>query len=239
MSQELLIALPVINEYNNLIKLIPQLQGYLKTKINGNGSILVIDDNSNDGTKEYITSLKEDYNNIYYIRNDRKVGLGNAYKMAMKFAVENNFEWIQQMDSDFSHRVIDLEKFDKVKNESDLIIGSRYIKGGRIDNWPLLRRLISKGGSLYSNIILGSKIRDLTGGFNRIRVSTLNDINFSKIMSNGYSFQIELKYRVYKNKSRVSEVPIVFSDRIDGTTKMSRKIFIEAVFKVWLMRFMI
>ncbi len=231
--KELLIVLPVINEKQNLEKILPPLMDYIKDK----GGILCIDDNSNDGTDRLFSELCKTNNNIHYIRNPKRIGLGNAYKMAAEFAINNGYEWMQQMDADLSHRVEDLPKFDEVKNSSDLIVGSRYVSGGRILNWPLSRRILSRGGSFYAKTILGCPINDLTGGFNRTKTSVLKKIGFSSITSRGYAFQIELKYRAHKNGYKLAEVPITFSDRTLGKTKMNKSIVLEAIYKVWCMRF--
>jgi dolichol-phosphate mannosyltransferase len=230
--KELLIVLPVINERENLKKMIPALLKYVE----GRGGILCIDDNSTDGTDKMFADLMKKNNNVHYIRNPRKVGLGNAYKMAADFAIKNGYTWMQQMDADLSHRIEDLKEFDKVTGSSDLIVGSRYIKGGHILNWPLSRRILSKGGSLYAKTILGCSVNDLTGGFNRTRTEVFKNIGFNEIKSNGYSFQIELKYRAHKKGYRIKEVPITFSDRTAGQTKMNRSIVLEAIWKVWWMR---
>lgn len=232
---KLLIAMPVINEKPNLEVMIPSLLLYL----NNNGGLLIIDDNSNDGTLEYVKELQKKHNNLYYIRNPKKVGLGNAYKMGMSFAVENNYEWFQQMDADRSHRVEDLAEFDKEADSCDMIVGSRYVKGGNVVNWPLSRRILSRGGSFYSKMILWCPINDLTGGFNRTKISVLKNINYKDITTTGYAFQIELKYRAHKKGFKIKEVPITFSDRMLGKTKMSKAIILEAIWKVWLLRFTI
>ena len=231
--KELLITLPVINERLNLEIMVPQLLSYLKDR----GALLIIDDNSTDGTEEFVKKVQNKDKNIYYIRNPKKIGLGNAYKMGMDFAVQNGFEWFQQMDADLSHRIEDLANFDKVDGSTDMIVGSRYTKGGGISNWPLSRRLLSKGGSLYSQIILSCPVKDLTGGFNRTKTSTLIDIDYKNITTTGYAFQIELKYRAYKKCKTIKEVPIIFSDRLQGKTKMSKAIVLEAIWKVWSLKF--
>jgi dolichol-phosphate mannosyltransferase len=210
--KELLIVLPVINERENLKKMIPALLKYVE----GRGGILCIDDNSTDGTDKMFADLMKKNNNVHYIRNPRKVGLGNAYKMAADFAIKNGYTWMQQMDADLSHRIEDLKEFDKVTGSSDLIL--------------------SKGGSLYAKTILGCSVNDLTGGFNRTRTEVFKNIGFNEIKSNGYSFQIELKYRAHKKGYRIKEVPITFSDRTAGQTKMNRSIVLEAIWKVWWMR---
>ncbi|MEI6092563.1 MAG: polyprenol monophosphomannose synthase [bacterium] len=231
--KELLIVLPVINERQNLEIMLPQLLKYLK----GRGGILCIDDNSSDGTDIIFRELMKDNSNVHYIRNPKKIGLGNAYKMGADFAIKNGYTWMQQMDADLSHRIEDLKNFDEAIDSADLIVGSRYIEGGQIMNWPFIRRFISKGGSLYAKAILGCSINDLTGGFNRTKTEVLTDIDFEEIRSNGYSFQIELKYRALKNGYILKEVPITFSDRTLGKTKMSKAIVLEAIWKVWWMRF--
>ncbi len=230
---KLLVAMPVINEKPNLEVMIPSLLVYLKN----NGGLLIIDDNSNDGTLEFVQELQKRHPNLYYIRNPKKVGLGNAYKMGMDFAVQNNYEWFQQMDADRSHRIDDLAKFDEAENKSDMVVGSRYVKGGAVVNWPLSRRILSRGGSLYSKIILWCPVNDLTGGFNRTKTSVLKAIQYKDIRTTGYAFQIELKYRVHKKGFKITEVPITFSDRTQGKTKMSKAIILEAIWKVWSLRF--
>ena len=230
--KEILIVLPVINERENLEKMIPSLMDYLKDR----GGILCIDDNSSDGTDKMFQELCKNNDNVHYIRNPKRIGLGNAYKMAAEFAINNGYEWMQQMDADLSHRVEDLKKFDEVKNRADLIVGSRYVKGGKIMNWPISRRILSKGGSFYAKTILGCPVNDLTGGFNRTKTNVLKTIGFSSIKSRGYAFQIELKYRAHKKGYRLSEVPITFSDRTSGKTKMNKSIVLEAIYKVWCMK---
>lgn len=232
---KLLVAMPVINEKPNLEVMIPSLLVYLKN----NGALLIIDDNSNDGTLELVENMQKRHPNLFYIRNPKKVGLGNAYKMGMDFAVKNGYEWFQQMDADRSHRIDDLSKFDEAENVSDMIVGSRYVKDGAVVNWPLSRRILSRGGSLYSKLILWCPVNDLTGGFNRTKVSVLKAINYNQINTTGYAFQIELKYRAHKKGFKIKEVPIVFSDRTQGKTKMSKAIILEAIWKVWWLRFTI
>ena len=231
--KEVLIVLPVINEKQNLDKMLPPLMDYLKDK----GGVLCIDDNSNDGTQKMFAELCKKNNNVHYIRNPKKMGLGNAYKMGAEFAIKNGYKWMQQMDADLSHRVEDLPRFDEVKETSDLIIGSRYVNGGKILNWPVTRRILSRGGSLYAKIILGCKVNDLTGGFNRTKTEVLKNIGFSSIQSRGYAFQIELKYSAHKKGYKLKEVPITFTDRTLGKTKMNKSIVLEAIYKVWWMKF--
>ncbi|MCX6113566.1 MAG: polyprenol monophosphomannose synthase [Proteobacteria bacterium] len=232
--KELLIVLPVINEKQNLEKMIPPLLKYLE----GRGAILCIDDNSTDGTDAMFAELMKKNSNVFYIRNPRRIGLGNVYKMGAEFAIKNGYKWMQHMDADLSHRVEDLKNFDVVKDSADLIIGSRYIKGGKILNWPFNRLFMSSCANLYARTILGCcRIHDLTGGFNRTKTDVLKSINFKDIKSNGYASQVELKYRAYKKGYIVKEVPITFSDRELGKTKMNKAIILEGMWKIWWMRF--
>ena len=232
--KELLIVLPVINEKQNLEKMIPSLLKYLE----GRGAILCIDDNSTDGTDIMFAELMKKNNNVFYIRNPKRIGLGNVYKMGAEFAIKNGYQWMQHMDADLSHRVEDLKNFDVVKNSADLIIGSRYMKGGKILNWPFKRLFMSSCANLYARTILGCcSIHDLTGGFNRTKTDVLQKINFKGIKSNGYASQVELKYRAYKKGYVVKEVPITFSDREQGKTKMNKAIMLEGMWKIWWMRF--
>ena len=233
--KELLVVLPVINEKQNLQIMIPPLLKYLE----GRGGILCIDDNSIDGTDAMFSELMKKNNNVFYIKNPKRIGLGNVYKMGAEFAIKNGYKWMQHMDADLSHRVEDLKNFDTVRDTSDLIVGSRYIKGGKIINWPIKRLFLSKFGNIYAKTILGVHVNDLTGGFNRTKTDVLQSIDFRNIKSTGYSSQIELKYRAYKKGYKVKEVPITFLERELGQTKMNQSIILEALWKVWWMRFCI
>ncbi len=202
-------------------------------------SILVVDDGSPDGTGDIVKSMQVENSNIHLIENSGKGGLGKAYLQGFQWAIENDFEACVQMDADFSHRPIDLVRLVKALPENDFVIGSRYVNGGATTNWAWYRKLISLFGSFYSRIILGYPIHDWTGGFNAWNIQVLKKLALSDVRSEGYSFQIEMKYRGMKNKFQVKEVPITFDERREGASKMSLKIVIEAFYRVWQIRFLV
>ena len=224
-----LIIIPTYNEVDNIEKIIIEIKKELSQF---EYSILIIDDNSIDGTKDVINKILNENNNVYLIEREGKLGLASAYIQGFKYGIENGFDAMIQMDADFSHNPKYLpEMFEKLNN-NDVVIGSRNIKGGSVVGWSFLRNFISKGGSLYSKLILNCPINDLTGGFNGWRKESLLKIDLDKIISKGYSFQIEMKYKAHKNKLNIVEFPIVFEDRKFGESKMSKDIFIEAMLNV-------
>jgi dolichol-phosphate mannosyltransferase len=166
----------------------------------------------------------------------KKNGLGKAYIAGFKWGIEKGYDAVVEMDADFSHRPIDLVSLLQGLEQNEVVIGSRYVPGGTTVNWGILRKIISRGGSLYSRLILGFPVMDWTGGFNGWHVQVLKDIGLDQIQSNGYSFQIELKYKAQKKGHKVKEFPIVFEDRRVGQSKMSLKIVLEAFYKVWMIR---
>ena len=176
-------------------------------------SILVVDDGSPDGTGAIVKSLMEKNKNIHLLENQGKGGLGKAYLQGFAWAKENSFDACVQMDADFSHRPIDLVRLVKALPENDFVIGSRYVEGGATSNWAWYRKLISLFGSFYSRMILGYPVHDWTGGFNGWNIRVLNKLKLNEVRSEGYSFQIEMKYRALKNSFQVREVPIVFDER--------------------------
>ncbi len=227
-----IICIPTYNEKENLEKLLPVLQAsYPETHF------LIIDDNSPDGTASLVEAYAQGWPNLHILKRSQKQWLGPAYVAGFKWGIENGFEAIGEMDADFSHRPVDLKKLLDAVETSDFVVGSRYIQGGGTENWGWLRRFISQGGGIYSRIILGYPLADWTGGFNLWRSDVLKKIGLSAIQSNGYSFQIELKYKALKNGFKGTEVPIIFSDRRVGQSKMSLRIVIEAFYRVWMFRF--
>ncbi|RTK96744.1 MAG: polyprenol monophosphomannose synthase [Neisseriaceae bacterium] len=200
--------------------------------------VLVIDDNSPDKTYEIVEQLaKEKYpNQLFLMRRSGKLGLGTAYVAGFKWGLERDYEAIGQMDADFSHNPKYLPEMFNTLNNYDVAIGSRYVKGGGIINWGLKRKIISRGGSLYSKIILGLPLNDLTGGFKCWRREVLATIGIDNLMSTGFCFQIETTYKAFINGFRIKEVPIIFEDRIFGQSKMSGGIFKEALITVWKLR---
>jgi dolichol-phosphate mannosyltransferase len=228
----LCVCLPTYNERENLERMVAALGGVL----GDDGVVLVIDDNSPDGTGEIADRLAEEHDWVHVLHRPRKEGLGPAYLAGFRRALELGADLIMEMDCDFSHDPADVPRLTAAAETADLVIGSRYVPGGGTRNWGLLRRLISRGGSLYAQILLGVPIRDLTGGFKCYRRAVLETIDLDAIDSKGYAFQIETTYRTIRSGFRVVEVPIVFVDRQVGGSKMSKAIVVEAVWKVPLLR---
>ncbi|RYZ68871.1 MAG: polyprenol monophosphomannose synthase [Proteobacteria bacterium] len=202
--------------------------------------VLVIDDNSPDGTGEIVRGLiakQGEAPRMHLLSRPGKQGLGRAYIAGFKWALDHGYDVIVEMDADFSHRPEDLVKILAAVQSKDFAVGSRYVPNGSTVNWGLLRKIISKGGSLYTRLILGYPLADWTGGFNAWKSKVLKGIDLDQVLSNGYSFQIELKYRALKHGFDGIEVPIVFEDRRVGKSKMSMKIVLEAFTRVWAMRF--
>lgn len=200
--------------------------------------ILVVDDNSPDGTGQLADALAAAEPRIKVLHRAKKEGLGRAYLHAFQWAMEAGYTWIIEMDADFSHDPRYLPRLlDEAMNGVDLVLGSRYVEGGGTVNWGVGRQVLSRGGSLYARTILGVGVRDLTGGFKCFHRRVLESLDLKAIRSTGYAFQIELTYRTLKKGFKVKEIPIVFEDRRVGQSKMSRKIFAEALTMVWKIRF--
>jgi dolichol-phosphate mannosyltransferase len=204
--------------------------------LSGDGVVLVIDDNSPDGTGDIADRLAAERPWVEALHRPRKEGLGPAYLDGFRRALELGADLIFEMDCDFSHDPADLPRLAAAAASADLVIGSRYVPGGGTRNWGLGRRLISRGGSLYAQLLLGVAVRDLTGGFKCYRRTVLETIDLDAINSKGYAFQIETTYRALCASFRVTEVPIVFVDRAVGGSKMSKAIVLEAVWKVPALR---
>ncbi|MGQ0507044.1 MAG: polyprenol monophosphomannose synthase [Myxococcaceae bacterium] len=199
--------------------------------------IVVIDDNSPDGTGQLADELARKEPRIRVLHREKKEGLGRAYLHAFRWALDQGYQFILEMDADFSHDPKYLPRFlDEAMAGTDLVLGSRYVEGGGTVNWGALRKIVSKGGSLYARSILGVGVRDLTGGFKCFNRRVLEAIGLEDVRSTGYAFQIELTYRTLKRGFTVKEIPIVFEDRRVGHSKMSRKIFLEALTLVWKIR---
>lgn len=230
---QVLIIIPTHNEAENIEALVNEIGIRLKTK----HSILIVDDNSNDGTKEKINNLQNQYNNIHIIHRQEKKGLASAYIEGLTYGLENGFDTFIEMDADFSHDPKYLSEFLVHIETNDLVIGSRYIKNGQTKNWKLTRKIISKLGCLYSQIVLNTKIKDLTGGFNCWNKSILEKIDLSTIISRGYSFQIEMKYKAHKNNAKIKEIPITFTERKKGKSKLNFNIILEALINVIKIKF--
>ena len=226
------VCLPTYNERENLEPMVARLENVL----GGDGFVLVIDDSSPDGTGELADRLAAEQSWVRVIHRPRKEGLGPAYLEGFRHALALDAELVLEMDCDFSHDPADVPRLIAATEDADLVIGSRYVPGGGTRNWGLLRRLISRGGSLYAQLLLGVPIRDLTGGFKCYRRAVLETIDLDAIDSKGYAFQIETTYRALRAGFRTVEVPIVFADREVGGSKMSKAIVLEAVWKVPALR---
>ena len=226
-----LVISPTYNERKNIKLLVDMVLGNYP-----DFDLLIIDDNSPDGTSEKVKDLQSKYENLYLEIRAKKSGLGTAYIYGFKWALDHNYDRIVQMDADLSHNPKDLPMLVKNLNEYDLVIGSRYIKGISVVNWPLRRLILSYGANTYSRIITGMPIMDGTGGFKAWKSEVLSDIDLDSVRSQGYSFQIEMNFRAWIKDYKIKEVPIIFSDRTIGQSKMSKKIVYEAIFMVWRLR---
>jgi dolichol-phosphate mannosyltransferase len=223
------VCLPTYDERENLA---PMVRALGKLGV----SVLVIDDGSPDGTGRLADRLAQEAEHVEVLHRERKEGLGPAYLAGFRRALTDGAELILEMDCDFSHDPADVPRLIAAAADADLVLGSRYVPGGAIHNWGLLRRAVSAGGSLYARALLGVGVRDLTGGFKCYRRAVLETIDLDAISSRGYAFQIETTYRALRAGFRVVEVPIAFVDRERGGSKMSRRIVLEAIWKVPALR---
>jgi dolichol-phosphate mannosyltransferase len=224
------VCLPTYNERENVERMVRALQGL-------GVAVLVIDDNSPDGTGDIADRLAEELDSVSVLHRPRKEGLGPAYLAGFRRALDEGAELILEMDCDFSHDPADVLRLIAAAEEADLVLGSRYVEGGGTENWGAVRRFISRGGSLYAQVLLGLRVRDLTGGFKCYRRKVLEALPLDEIHSKGYAFQIETTYRALRKGFRVREVPITFVDRVEGGSKMSRAIVVEGFWKVPVLRF--
>jgi dolichol-phosphate mannosyltransferase len=224
------VCLPTYNERENLERMVRALGDH-------GVRVLVIDDASPDGTGRLADELAAELPHVSVLHRERKEGLGPAYLAGFDRALAEGAELILEMDCDFSHDPADVPRLIAATEHADLALGSRYVEGGQTRNWGLVRRAISRGGSLYAQQLLGVGVRDLTGGFKCYRREVLERIDLAAITSKGYAFQIETTYRALRAGFRVHEVPITFVDRAEGGSKMSRRIVLEAIWKVPALRF--
>lgn len=233
-TNKTLVIIPTFNERNNIAKV---LQTVLDLGIAGL-DILVVDDNSPDGTAEVVREMMEKHPEIHLLRREGKLGLGTAYVAGFKYALDRDYEFIFEMDADLSHDPGEIPNFLKAAQEADLVIGSRYLTGVNVINWPLMRLFISVMASKYTRFITGMPIHDCTSGFKCFHRRVLENIPLNEVASNGYSFQIEINFKAWKRKFKLKEIPIIFYDRTVGSSKMSRKIVYEAAFIVWKLKIM-
>jgi dolichol-phosphate mannosyltransferase len=227
------VILPTYNEAENL----ERIASAVLEQLPASGRVLIVDDNSPDGTGEIADRLADSSESIEVLHRERKEGLGPAYLAGFHVALDSGAELIIEMDADFSHDPAYLPTLIEATENADLAIGSRYVPGGGVTDWGPMRRFISRGGSRYARAVLGLPVRDLTGGFKCFRRRVLETINLDTIEARGYAFQVETTYRALRAGFRVVEVPIVFRDRREGNSKMSRAIIAEAMWRVPAMRF--
>ncbi len=221
------VCVPTYNERPNVGNLIHMVRSVL-LGAGMNGHVLVIDDNSPDGTAEVVNDIAASDEKVHLLHRDAKRGIGPAYIAGFKYALDQGASLIIQLDCDFSHNPADIPHLTSAATNADLVIGSRYASGGQIEDWGLLRRAISRGGCLYAQSILRTQVRDLTSGFKCFRREVLESVPIDEVSGRGYGFQIEMTYRTLLQGFRVVEIPITFTDRTAGESKMSRDIVLEA-----------
>lgn len=226
-----LVIIPTYNEIDNIEKLLGRLLNVLPIL-----EVLVVDDNSPDGTGQLVKRLTEQHPRIHLLSRKEKNGIGPAYIAGFNWGLSRDFDVLIEMDADLSHRPRYLPKFIEVLKQADVAAGSRWIPRGGVSNWSWSRVLLSRWANIYSRLILGVPIRDLTGGYTAWKRHVLEGINLSDVRSDGYCFQIEMKYRAFCRGFKIVETPIQFTDRKAGESKISRRIVIEALFMVWILR---
>ncbi len=228
-----LVIIPTYNEIDNIRniieKVLPQHDSI---------EILIVDDSSPDGTGKKVLEIMKKTDRVHLLERSGKLGLGTAYVEGFKFAIQNQYDYVIEMDADFSHNPDDIPRLLDEIQENDLVIGSRYVQGVNVVNWPMSRLVLSYFASYYVKIITGMKIDDPTGGFKCFKLKVLEDIDLDAIISDGYSFQVEMNYRAYVRDFKVKEIPIIFYERRDGKSKMSKHIVWEAIWMVWRLRIM-
>jgi dolichol-phosphate mannosyltransferase len=226
-----LVIIPTYNEIQNAPKIVLEV-----LKQDPMLDVLVVDDNSPDGTGKAIREIQVIEPRVHLLQRTGKLGLGSAYVAGFKFGISNHYDYIFEMDADFSHDPIMIPQMLETIKNNDLVIGSRYVNGVNVVNWPIFRLFLSYGASKYVRTITGMPIKDPTGGFKCFRREVLESIDLNDILSDGYSFQIEMNYRTWLKKYRIQEISIIFYERSNGQSKMSKHIIWEAIFMVWWLR---
>ena len=232
MADRYLVCVPTYNERANLPLIVPAILAQ-----DPRLEVLVIDDGSPDGTGDLADELATADPRVNVLHRSAKQGLGRAYLAGFEWGLERGYDFIFEMDADFSHDPAFLPRFIEAIQSADVVIGSRYKQGVNVINWPISRLLLSLGANQYARVVTGLPITDSTGGFKCFRRKVLEAIDFSRVRSNGYAFQIEMSYRAWRKGFKLVEIPIVFTDRVEGHSKMSRKIVREAIWMVWSLRF--
>lgn len=219
-----LVIVPTYNEAGNIEAIIHAVLG-----VSSQNDVLVVDDNSPDGTANIVEDLSRLEARIHLIRRSKKNGLGTAYVAGFKYAIEHGYDYVVEMDADFSHDPKDIAKFHEALRDADVVIGSRYAFGVSVLNWPMKRLLLSYAGNLFARYVTGVPVCDMTSGFKAFKIDALKSINLDSVRSNGYAFQVEMNVRAFRSGFKIREVPIVFTERRVGVSKMSKKIVFEAV----------
>jgi dolichol-phosphate mannosyltransferase len=226
-----LVIIPTYNERENIEAMVPAV-----LEKDPCLNVLIVDDNSPDGTGRIADSMSQANGRVSVIHRPGKLGLGTAYITGFRFALEKKYDLVFEMDCDFSHDPKYIPDFLRAAKEADLVLGSRYISGVNVVNWPISRLLLSYYANVYSRIVTGLPVRDATGGFKCFRRQVLEAIDLDRVKSNGYSFQIEMSFRAWKKGFKIKEIPIIFEDRKVGQSKMSKSIVREAIWMVWRLR---
>ena len=233
MAERALVIVPTYNERENITRLIGSI-----LEQDPRLEILVVDDGSPDGTGEIVEGLMQHETRVHILKRPRKMGLGTAYIAGFRWALQESYDFIFEMDADFSHDPAHLSQFLGAVEDADLVLGSRYRNGKvTVVNWPIKRLLLSYFANVYARIVTGLPVWDATGGFKCFRRKVLEAIDLSHVRSNGYAFQIEMSFRAWRKHFKIVEIPIVFVDRTEGQSKMSRAIVREAIWMVWRLRF--
>lgn len=233
MAERALVIIPTYNERENISRII---QSVLEK--DPRLEVLAVDDGSPDGTGDIVASMGEQNPRVHLLRREKKMGLGTAYIAGFRWSLERGYDYTFEMDADFSHDPAHLPQFLRAIETADLVLGSRYRDGKvTVVNWPINRLLLSYFANVYARIVTGLPVWDATGGFKCYRRAVLEGIDLSRVRSNGYAFQIEMSFRTWKKQFRIVEIPIVFVDRTEGTSKMSKAIVREAIWMVWRLRF--
>ena len=231
MGERALVVVPTYNEAMNLPSIVPQI-----LEQDPRLEVLIVDDNSPDGTGRLADQMAAADPRVHVLHRPGKGGLGKAYLAGFRWALERDYELVFEMDADFSHDPKFLVEFLRAVEDADLVVGSRYKTGVNVINWPISRLLLSLGANQYARCITGLPITDSTGGFKCFRRRVLEAIDFDRVRSNGYAFQIEMSFRAWKKGFRLVEIPIVFTDRVEGQSKMNKRIVREAIWMVWWLR---
>jgi len=232
LADRALVIVPTFNEKFNIARLIPSILAQ-----DSSLEVLVVDDGSPDGTGAIVDAIAANNPRVHIIHRASKLGLGTAYLAGFRWALARDYEYVLEMDADFSHDPVHLPQFLSAIEDADLVLGSRYQQGRvTVVNWPISRLILSYCANIYARAVTGLPVWDATGGFKCFRRSVLQAIDLDRVRSNGYAFQIEMSFRAWKRNFRISEIPIVFVDRSEGTSKMSKSIVREAVWMVWRLR---